>query len=367
MVFPDKPYVTFDDKDTREIATSAPKDFLLAFPNGAIFDEAQKVPEIFEALKQRVDEESYKPGKYILTGSSQFRLKNNMTDSLAGRATFLNLLPFSIGELKNAGLLTDNPYETAYKGLYPPLYDEKKHFLPSDWFEGYIGTYIDIDVKDQINTINISSFKKLIQLCATMSGQTLSMSSLSNGLGISIPTVKSWLSILEASSIIHLLEPETNNMGKALVKTPKLYFIDSGLLCHLLRLESKEELILSKSKGAVIETLAVSELLKSRLNQGKSPNLTFYRDRNGLEVDIIADWKQDFAIEVKSDSGFEKRHASGVRKYLAQKQDVTKGAVFYLGDTEYNVDGISYVPWKKWPDFCTKDSNKQERTPDFEG
>ena len=349
MTFPGKRYISFDDKTIRELAAANPMDFLLAFPNGAIIDEAQKVPEIFDAVKYYVDQGSFTPGKFILTGSNQFNLKQNMTDSLAGRAAFLKLLPFSIGELKDGNLLNDNVYETIFKGFYPPLHDTAKHFSPDDWFNSYVDTYLDLDVESQINYSNLSVFKKFIQICATYSGQMLSMDSIARGIGVSAPTVKQWLSILESSFIIHLLEPDTQNLGKSLVKTPKLYFIDSGLLCHLLRIESVEELILHPNKGAVVETFALGELLKGRLNQGKHPNLTYFRDQKGFEVDTIADWKRTFAIEIKSTIEAEQKLSKNARDYLALRgDDGSRGAVFYLGDLTCTINGIDYVSWKDW-------------------
>ena len=352
MTFPEKRYLSFDDKTIRELAAANPMDFLLAFPNGAIIDEAQKVPEIFDAVKYHVDQGSFTPGKFILTGSNQFNLKQNMTDSLAGRAAFLKLLPFSIGELKSGNLLSSNVYETIFKGFYPPLHDTAKHFSPDDWFNSYVDTYLDLDVESQINYSNLSVFKKFIQICATYSGQMLSMDSIARGIGVSAPTVKQWLSILESSFIIHFLEPDTQNLGKSLVKTPKLYFIDSGLLCHLLRIESVEELILHPNKGAVVETFALGELLKGRLNQGKHPNLTYFRDQKGFEVDTIADWKRTFAIEIKSTIEAEQKLSKNARDYLALRgDDGTRGAVFYLGDLTCTINGIDYVSWKDWGEY----------------
>jgi predicted AAA+ superfamily ATPase len=351
-VFPNKRYVTFDDRTMRELAISNPSDFIAAFPDGAIIDEAQKVPEIFDALKMRVDNSEFTPGKYILTGSSQFRLKQNMTDSMAGRVTFLKLLPFSVKELKDEGVLSDNPYDIIFGGQYPPLHDPEKHFIPEDWYESYIDTYLDLDVRDQINADNLSTFKKFIQVCAIYSGQLLSMDSIARDVGVSAPTIKKWLSILETSFIIHFLEPDTNNLGKSIVKTPKLYFVDSGLLCHLLRLDSKEELLLSRHKGAVVETFAVAELLKQRMNQGKKPNLSFFRDSKGFEVDTIADWKHTFAIEIKSANAPEAKLSANTKKYLElRKDDNARNAVFYLGDVSMTINGTSYVAWKDWGDF----------------
>ena len=346
--FPEKRYVTFDDKNMRELASSNPSDFILAFPDGAIIDEAQKVPEIFDAIKLHVDRGTYTPGKFILTGSSQFHLRTNMTDSLAGRAAFLKLLPFSVKELKDAGQLPDSAYDL----IYPPLHDESKHFIPDDWYESYIDTYLDLDVRDQINPSNLSTFKKFIQICALYSGQLLSMGNISRDVGVSSPTIKSWLSILEASFIIHFLEPDTNNLGKSIVKTPKLYFVDSGLLCHLLRLNAKEDLLLSRHKGAAVETFAVSELLKARMNLGKKANLTFFRDSKGFEVDTIADWNRTFAIEIKSSSEPEDKLSANTKKYLQMLQDEeARNAVFYLGDFSMEINNTAYVSWRDWGEY----------------
>lgn len=353
VVFPDKQYVTFDDRTMRELATASPRDFLLAFPEGAIIDEAQKVPAIFDAIKMRVDGSAAPPGHFILTGSSQFRLRSNMTDSLAGRAAFMKLLPFSGAELKDAGLLPRNPYDLIYGGQYPPLYDVNRHFDPEDWYESYIDTCLDLDVRDQINAENVSAFRKFIQICAVNSGQIFSMEKIGREVGVSGPTVKSWLSVLEASFIIHFLEPDTNNLGKSVLKSPKLYFVDSGLLCHLLRMESREDLILSPMKGRVVETFAVAEFLKHRMNQGKKANLTYFRTARGdLEVDAVADWRHTFAIEIKSSVDPETGAASKTRKYAATRQaEDVRSAVFYLGDVSMTINGTSFVSWRDWGDY----------------
>lgn len=346
--FPDKKYVSFDDKDLRELAKSNPRDFLNAFPEGVIIDEAQKVPEIFDAIKIIVDSGSHAPGKYILTGSSQFRLKQNITDSLAGRVGLIKLLPFSMQELNEAGLLGNDPYDVFFKGLYPPLYDSTKHFFIDDWYENYIETYLDLDIKDQVSANNINSFRKFIQLCAVYSGQMVNYDRMSRDVGVSSTTIKSWCSVLEASYIIHFIEPDSNNLGRTVVKTPKIYFVDPGLMCYLLRLESKEELLLSDHKGAVVETAAVSELLKKRYNDAKKANLTYYRDKNGFEVDIITDWKKNFAIEVKSKSEVEKKLSSIIRTYVGLRNDDVQGSVFYLGDVTCEINGVKYVAWNEW-------------------
>lgn len=347
MTFPEKRYISFDDQSIRNLAKANPQDFLLAFPDGAIIDEAQKVPEIFDAVKYYVDNAHYTPGKFILTGSSQFKLKKNMTDSLAGRVAFLKLLPFSISEILSCNSPIPSVYHVIHKGGYPPLYDADKHFIPEDWFENYIDSYIDLDVRENINAANISTFKKFVQVCATYSGQMLSMDSISKNIGVSAPTVKQWLSILESSYIIHFLEPDFNNLGKSLVKTPKMYFVDAGLLCHLLRIETAEDLILSPYKGAVVETFAVSQMLKNRLNQAKKANLTYFRDLRGFEVDAVADWNHSFAIEIKSSSGAEKKLSANLREYIKLRGDDCQGLLYYLGDLTCTIDGVKYVGWKE--------------------
>ena len=349
MVFPNKAFISFDEKSMREIAASNPDDFLMAFPNGAIIDEAQKVPEIFDAIKLNVDRDKYNFGKYILTGSSQFKLRQNISDSLAGRAAYLRLMPFSIGELKKAGCLSDNAYQTIFKGQYPPLYDEHNSFSSQIWYENYLDTYLEMDVADQITPSNLSLFRKFIQVCALYSGQLLSMEGISREIGVSANTIRSWLSILENSYIIHLLEPDTMNLGKNLVKTPKLYFIDSGLLCHLLRMRQMEDILLDRRKGAIVETFAISELMKHKYNKGEKPDLTFFRDHKGFEVDTIANWAHSFAIEIKSDSKAEKKMSGNLRKYLALRNDASiEGTILYLGDYSFNIDGIHYQSWKDW-------------------
>lgn len=351
MVFPHKKYISFDDKNMRELAMSAPSDFLNAFPDGAVIDEAQKVPDIFDAVKYNVDNTTYKPGKFILTGSYQFRLRENMTDSLAGRAAFLRLLPLSIAEINSANLLKKSPYEHIFTGEYPSLYDQRKHFLVFDWLERYIDTYLDLDIQNHITPANLSAFKKFLKYCATYSGQILSMENIAANVGVSSPTIKTWLSLLENSFIIYLLRPSTNNLGKTLTKSPKLYFLDSGLLCHLLQINSPEDLILSPYRGAVVETFAVAELLKKRLNDGQTPNIFYYRDKKGFEIDIIAEWQKTHAIEIKSTTTSEKKLSANVRKYLTLRADNCQGIVYYLGDLSCTINDINYIGWQHWSEL----------------
>ena len=344
--FPEKKYISFDDINIRELAKSNPNDFINAFSDGLIIDEAQKVPEIFDAIKLSIDNNEYEPGKYILTGSSQFKLKNKITESLAGRVGLINLLPFSSPEIVNK---KTKFYDLIFKGLYPPLYDKNKKYIMDDWFENYINTYIEKDVADYINPSNLSTFKKFISACAIYNGQILSYESIANLVGVSAVTIKSWLSILESSYIIHLLPVDNKKTSRQLIKSPKLYFTDTGILCYLLKIKSVEELLLSKYKGSIVEAYAINELIKKKYNLGKSSNVYYFRDKKGFEIDAIADWENTYAIEIKSSIYAEKKLSSSIIKYINIRSDETKGVVFYLGNESIKINDIMYMSWKDWP------------------
>lgn len=350
-VFPEKRYISFDDKTYRTVATSSPQDFLKAFLDGAIIDEVQRVKEIFTSIKYYVDLEPYSTGKFVLTGSSSFRLKKNASESLAGRISLLKLLPFTLNEIKKSGLITPDPYEVIYKGMYPPLWDINKKFLPSEWFESYIETYIEEDVGSQVGARNLSTFKKFIRLCASFSGCQVSASSLSLSLGVSLPTIQNWLSILESSFIIHFLEVDSDNIGKKLVKTPKLYFLDSGLLCYLLGIKSRDELILSPYRGQVVESFAISEMIKVRNNLGLNDDISYFRDKYGFEVDCVSRWNKKTVFEIKGNSVIREDDSVKLKKYLSLSKEISKGAVLYLGEEFFNIDEIDYVPFSLWDDY----------------
>ncbi len=241
------------------------------------------------------------------------------------------------------------------KGQYPPLYN--REVAPEDWYQAYIETYIERDVGKLINPGNKHTFKKFISLCALRSGQLLALSALAQECEVSIPTISSWLSILESSFIVYRMEPLYSNLGKRLIKTPKLFFLDTGLLCHLLRIHAKKDLLLSPYKAHVTETFAINELLKERLNQGRPPELSFYRDKDGLEVDAIAQWDVTFAIEVKSSTSPNTAFQKNLKKFVTlDKKTKYETKVFYLGDRLFTIDGTDYVPWQKW----TKHKNESD-------
>ena len=268
MTFQGKPYVSLEDPDTRLLVESDPRGFLSRFPDGAILDEAQRTPELFSYLQSHVDA-NLRPGMYVLTGSQQFGLLSGITQSLAGRVGMVQLLPFSFGELLAARKLPVELDDLMFRGLYPPLYD--RDFSPGDWFSGYVNTYIERDVRQLIAVRDLSTFQRFLRMCAARTGQLLNLSSLAADCGITHNTAREWLSVLEASYIVYLLRPHFQNFNKRLVKTPKLYFFDTGLAAWLLGIREPGQLVFHAQRGALFENLVIGEFLKARLNRGEPP------------------------------------------------------------------------------------------------
>ena len=301
--FPDLPYELLETPDIRERAQEDPKGFLEKYPNGAIFDEVQNVPELFSYLQGVVDEND--KIKFILSGSQNFLLLEKITQTLAGRTAILELLPFSLSELRNTKYEIHNSLEFVFNGAYPGLYDKN---IPTQLFySNYLQTYVERDVRTIKNIGNLVTFRRFLQLCAGRIGQILSIDSLSTEAGISINTAKSWISILEASYIVYLLQPHHKNFNKRLVKRPKIYFYDTGLACNLLKIVSADQLDLHYLKGNLFENFVLNELLKTKLNNGQTSNLYFWRDNHGVEIDCIVETATKLIpIEIKSSSTYRK-------------------------------------------------------------
>jgi predicted AAA+ superfamily ATPase len=344
--FPDKPYVSLEDPDIREFAATDPRRFLSRYPDGAILDEAQRSPEIFSYLQTLADMDG-RMGLYILTGSQQFDLLSGITQSLAGRVGLVQLLPFSSGELQGADILPETLDALLYKGSYPPLYDRR--LSPVQWYAGYVATYLERDVRQLINVRDLALFQRFIRLCAGRTGQLLNLSSLANDCGITHNTAKAWISILEASYILFLLPPHHRNFNKRLVKTPKLYFHDTGLAAWLLGVQSADQLASHPLRGALFETWVVGELLKGRYNKALPSNLFFWRDNSGNEVDVIAD--QGLAllpIEIKSGQTVSTNFFSGLRKWLTWAgAEAGKSYLVYGGDERQERGEAEVVPWRE--------------------
>jgi len=344
--FPDKPYLTLEDPDTRMLAESDPRGLLAGYPDGLILDEAQRSPQIFSYLQSFVDEHLV-PGKYVLTGSQQFGLMSGITQSLAGRVGMIQLLPFAMDELKSADKLPDALNRLMFHGMYPPLYD--RDLAPADWFPAYVNTYIERDVRQIINIRDLSAFQRFIRMCAARTGQLLNFSSLASDCGITHNTAAAWISVLEASYIIFLLRPHFSNFNKRMVKTPKLYFIDTGLAAWLLGIREQEQLAFHAQRGALFENLVVTEFLKGRFNKGQQADLYFWRDSKGLEVDLILDDGSSLKpVEIKSGQTVVPDFMTSIRKWCDISGSPNRPAWLVYGGTKGHANGnITIVPWSE--------------------
>ncbi|OGB84311.1 hypothetical protein A3F66_01950 [candidate division TM6 bacterium RIFCSPHIGHO2_12_FULL_32_22] len=291
--FPNYKYVSLEDPDTREYVTKDPRDFLETNKNeeGIIIDEAQYVPSLFSYIQTMSDKQK-KRGYFILTGSQNFLLSEAITQSLAGRVSILTLLPLSISELKENDILPSRAEEIMFQGMYPSIYSDE--ILPkpraAQWYYNYIRSYIEKDVRQIKNVTNLSDFRKFMQLCAARTGQLLNLTPISIECGISVNTAKSWLSLLESSYIIYLLQPYSKGFTKRVIKTPKLFFYDTGIVASLLKLDTLDKIIYETTiKGNMFESLMISEIIKSSYNHDKAPNTYFWRDKTGHEIDCIID------------------------------------------------------------------------------
>lgn len=304
QVFPNHKFLSLDNEENQVFATEDPEGFLLSNENehGLILDEFQYAPKLTTYIKLEVDKKK-RPGYFILTGSQNFLVNKAITESLAGRVGILNLLPLSNKELIENGLIKENEYsfsEAMFTGGYPRIFSDK--ILPTEFFPSYISSYVQRDVGQIINPKNMSTFRRFVQLCAGRIGQLCNVNALAVETGISAPTAKEWLSILESSYIIFLLEPHFNNFNKRLVKSPKLYFFDTGLACSLLRIDSAKDLSNSHFQGPIFENMIISDIYKQYCNAGNRPSLYFWRDAGGAhEIDCILDHGSKlYPIEIKA-------------------------------------------------------------------
>lgn len=360
-VFGDYSYVSLEAPDQRNFALEDPVGFLAQFDGPVILDEAQRVPDLFSYIQGLVDEHRDWTGRFILTGSQNFLLLANISQSLAGRCAVLHLLPFSLAELmgrkpvaletigKSAPRRPIAPgtglLETLYTGFYPRIHD--KQLAPRDWLGSYYQTYIERDVRNVLNVGDIETFSRFVRLCAGRCGQLVNLSGLASDCGVSHATARRWLSVLEAGFIITLLRPHFRNFGKRLIKSPKLYFLDTGLLCNLLQIHAPEELFQRAERGAVFESFVVAELYKNYLHRGEQPRLYFWRDAAGHEIDVIIE-KGDGLIPVEIKSA--QTVASDFLDNLAYWRDLPgneedRAALIYGGDKAFKRSGVSVYPW----------------------
>jgi len=344
-LFAGKPYVSLEDPEERLFADTDPRGFLARFPQGAILDEVQRCPGLFSYLQGVVDERQ-RMGEFIITGSQQFGLMSNIAQSLAGRVGLLQLLPFSLAELKEGGMLPATLDAAMLQGSYPPLYD--RPVMPGDWFPNYVSTYLERDVRQLLVVRDLSLFQRFLKMCAARSGQLLNLSALASDCGISHVTAREWMTVLEASYIVYLLRPHHRNFGKRLVKMPKLYFLDTGLMAYLLGIRDTDTLSTHASRGALFETLVVSEWVKRQFNAGQVAELYFWRDSAGHEVDLlIPDGNRFMPVEIKSGSTFSADWTAALRKLSALFGDAALSpGIVYGGEGRYEREGCHVAGWK---------------------
>ena len=340
-VFADKPYVSLEDPVEREFAQADPRGFLQRFTAGAVFDEAQRWPDLFSHLQGLVDADR-QPGRFVLTGSQQFGLLSGVTQSLAGRAGMTRLLPLSLAEMPRVPDLDT----TMLLGGYAPLHVSP--VAPQDWFASYVSTYIERDVRQITRVQDLSQFQRFVRLCAGRTGQLLNIANLAQEAGVAQGTARSWLSILEASDLIHLLPPYHRNFGKRLVKSPKLYFLDVGLACYLLGVRDPQTLRLHPFRGALFETLIVSECLKVRFNAGRQADLYFWRDNNGLEADLLFETAEGLQpVEIKSGATVTTDMIrAGQRAGRFAASEALPPWLIYGGDEGYQRSGVQVMSWR---------------------
>lgn len=343
-LFPQFRYVNLEDLSTREMIADDMKKFVNGVQDGVVIEEIHHLPELFSYIQVAVDNNRNK--RFILTGSSNLAMMQHLSQSLAGRVAVFTLPPLSVAEIQEQ-IQSFSTDELLFKGLYPAGYSLQ--IPPELLYANYYNTYIERDVRQLINVKNLTLFQKFIRLCAGRAGSECNMSALSNEVGVSVPTINEWLSILEASYIIFKLPPFYDNIGKRLTKTPKYYFYDTGILCFLLGIENPGQLETHPLRGGIFENLIVAEFFKARFNKGKQPNCYFYRDSKGTEIDLLQLLGNEVNMfEIKSSQTFNAKYFDNINKVSAILGDrVQRTAVVYDGEDTRQSEQAGIYNWRE--------------------
>jgi len=338
-VFESKPYVSLENPDMRLFAMDDPKGFISNYPDGAVLDEIQRVPELFSYLQQILDDQTAN-GFFILTGSNNFLLQESISQSLAGRVAYLFLLPLTISEI---GDRESNINSVLFSGCYPALYNNTTD--PARFYANYIRTYVERDVRLFRNITDLYDFEKFLRLCSGRIGQLLNMSSLASEVGVDLKTIGSWIGVLEASFILFRLQPHHMNFNKRIVKMPKLYFYDTGLAAALLGIEKADYLTMHPSRGSLFENMVIVDFLKNRYNRGRLSNLYFWRDNTGNEIDLLIDnGISQIPVEIKSGQTLSEESLRGLR-FWSKLTGIEEGYLIYGGgEIQKRSNGITAVP-----------------------
>ncbi|MCX8080066.1 MAG: ATP-binding protein [Bacteroidia bacterium] len=343
-VFPRLPYLNLENPDTRRFASEDPRGFLSSYPSGAILDEAQRVPELFSYLQEILDARK-KTGRYILTGSNHFLLQENISQTLAGRIGYLQLLPFTSHELFESKKLPASDDVLMLKGFYPPVYAQR--IPPTDWYANYIRTYVERDVRQLKNIGNLYAFERFLRLLAGRHAQELNYSALAVEAGLDVKTIQAWVGLLESSFVVFLLKPYYRNFNKSLIKRPKIYFYDSGLVCYLLGIQNKNHLRTHPLRGSIFEGMVIADIIKHIAHKGLYANSFFWRDKTGHEVDLILEmYGKTMAVEVKSAQTFQDPFLNSL-KYWKKLDGKSMGYVLFGGHQSFKrTDQIQVMNWK---------------------
>ena len=353
--FPHLAYANLEDPTTREQALADPSGFLARFSGGAVLDEVQRAPVLLSAIQVAADASSQN-GRFVLSGSHNFQLHSAIAQSLAGRTSVLDLLPLALDELRQFASAPRDLPSTLFQGAYPRIFDQD---IPvSEFMADYVRTYVERDVRLLLNVQDLGTFQTFLRLCAGRTGSLLNLSALASDAGISHVTAKAWIGLLEASYIVKRVQPWHSNLGKRLVKTPKLHFLDSGLLCWLLGIRSADQLETHPLRGQIFESWVVAEVLKARANEGLSDPIWFFRDQSGTEIDLLLDLP-DRRVLVETKSGA--RVAPDGTMHLHQVADdmaddpMLRGRIervaVYGGSERVTVNGVELLPWSQVSDY----------------
>ncbi len=347
-IFAEHTYTNLEYPDTREYATTDPRGFLRSAPC-MIIDEVQHVPHLTSYMQGMVDEDQ-RPAQFVLTGSQNFSLAQSVSQSLAGRSAIFHLLPLSIGELRDSGYAADDYLPWLYRGFYPRLYDQ--HLAPAAWLPDYIQNYLERDVRQITQVQDLTTFQIFLKLCAGRTGQLLNMTSLANEVGVDVKTIKSWVSVLEASYVVFLLRPHYKNYNKRVVKTPKLYFYDTGLACSLLGIHNEEQLSSHYLKVELFESFIIAELQKQQFNRGQRPTDYFWRDNTGHEVDFLSERSGSITIaEIKSGKTIRPDFFQGLDFYKRIATSEVSSYLIYGGDVSQARSGYTVLRWQDSTDL----------------
>ncbi|KKP66671.1 MAG: hypothetical protein UR68_C0021G0006 [Candidatus Roizmanbacteria bacterium GW2011_GWA2_35_19] len=335
-------YKNLEDPETRLLAKNDPKNFLTQ-ANRLIIDEIQRVPELLSYIQVMTDADNKK--KFIITGSQNILVSQKISQSLAGRVAIFNLLPFSFKEIIDTDFEKKDIFKQLIYGFYPRVYD--KLLNPIEWFPNYIQTYLERDVREIKNIINLTDFQRFLKLCAGRTGQILNLSSLANDLGTAVNTIKGWLSVLEATYIIYLVPPFYKNFNKRIIKSPKLYFYDTGLVCSLLAIKSEDQLQTHPLYGNIFETFCVSEIIKQNYNNNLHINFYYWRDKSGNEIDLLYEkGNKTIAVEIKSSSTFAQEFTKELNYLEKITKDKINKKVIYSSREDTRYKDVLLQGWK---------------------